>query len=237
MASRASSERSAVGWPGNHRQDPQVRPGKEPRLAGREATGRRSVGGHLAPLPARHPPVRQGDQPDRLRRVRRDRSRYRRPGPRVRNGLDQQERGSVEGCPAGRRSGSHGSGYRRRQASYQPGHEAVQGQSVGRFQPQPQEGRQADGPDQVDHRLRRVHRPARWHRWPGAPVRPVLARNRRRGRAQVQEGRRSGSRGTGHRRRQGTHLAGYQATVGRPVQQLHLGQRQGFAGQRRDQGR
>ncbi len=51
---------------------------EEPRLAGREAAGRRSVGRHLAPLPARHPPVRQGDQPDRLRRVRRDRSRHRR---------------------------------------------------------------------------------------------------------------------------------------------------------------
>ena len=39
-----------------------------------------------------------------------------------------------------------------------------------------QEGRQGQGPDQVDHRLRRVRRPAGRHRRPGAPVRPVLER-------------------------------------------------------------
>ena len=35
-------------------------------------------------------------------------------------------------------------------------------------------GDKVEGPDQVDHRLRRVHRPARRHRRPGAPVRPVV---------------------------------------------------------------
>ncbi len=35
-------------------------------------------------------------------------------------------------------------------------------------------GDKVQGPDQVDHRLRRVRRPARRHRRPGAPVRPVL---------------------------------------------------------------
>ena len=44
------------------------------------------------------------------------------------------------------------------------------------FAHQPQEGRQGEGPDQVDHRLRRVHRPAGRHRWPGAPVGSVVDR-------------------------------------------------------------
>ena len=58
MASCASPERSAVGWPGSHREDPQVRSGEEPRFAGHQATGRRSVGRHFASLPVGHAPVR-----------------------------------------------------------------------------------------------------------------------------------------------------------------------------------
>ena len=42
--------------------------------------------------PQRHAPVRQGHQHRRLRRVRRDRAGHRRPGARLRDGLDQQER-------------------------------------------------------------------------------------------------------------------------------------------------
>jgi small subunit ribosomal protein S1 len=49
------------------------------------------------PLPAGHAPVRQGHQHRRLRRVRRTRARHRRPGARLRNGLDQQERRSQQG--------------------------------------------------------------------------------------------------------------------------------------------
>ena len=48
--------------------------------------------GIVAPLPAGHAPVRQGHQPHRLRRVRRDRAGHRGPGARLRDGLDQQER-------------------------------------------------------------------------------------------------------------------------------------------------
>ena len=40
--------RSAVGWPGNHSQGPQVRSGEEPRFARRQAAGRRSVDRHLS---------------------------------------------------------------------------------------------------------------------------------------------------------------------------------------------
>ncbi len=48
------------------------------------------------------------------------------------------------------------------------------------FAHEQQARRQGQGPDQVDHRLRRVRRPARRHRRPGAPVRPVVERARRR---------------------------------------------------------
>jgi small subunit ribosomal protein S1 len=61
-------------------------------------------------------------------------------------------------------------------------------------------GDKVRGADQVDHRLRRVHRPARRHRRPGSPVRPVVVADRRRSHPQLQEGRRSRSRGAGHRR-------------------------------------
>ena len=77
------------------RQSPQVRPGEEPRLARHEAAGRRPVGRPVAPLPAGHAAVRQSHQPHRLRRVRRNRAGHRRPGARLRNGLDQQERAPV----------------------------------------------------------------------------------------------------------------------------------------------
>ena len=49
--------------------------------------------------------------------------------------------------------------------------------------------RQGQRPDQVDHRLRHVHRSAGRHRRPRAPVRHLLGRARRRSRAQLPEGR------------------------------------------------
>ena len=88
-------------------QDPQVRPREEPRLAGPEAARRRSVGGPRAPLSARHAPVRQGHEHRRLRRVRGNRGRRRRPGARLRNGLDQQERQSgARSCSSATKSKS-----------------------------------------------------------------------------------------------------------------------------------
>ena len=50
---------------------------------------------------------------------------------------------------------------------------------VGRLRDEPQEGRPRDRADQVDHRFRRVRRPARRHRRAGAPVRPVVVAARR----------------------------------------------------------
>ncbi len=41
-----------------------------------------------------------------------------------------------------------------------------------------QQGRPCHRQDQVDHRLRYLHRPGRRHRWSGAPVRHLLGRHR-----------------------------------------------------------
>jgi transcriptional accessory protein Tex/SPT6 len=71
---------------------------------GPQAARRRSLGRHFAPLSAGHAPVRQGHQPHRLRRLRRSRGGHRGPGARFRDGLDQQERASLQGG-AGRRRG------------------------------------------------------------------------------------------------------------------------------------
>ena len=90
----------------------QVRPRAQPRFARPQAAGRGSVGQHRASLPDRRPPVRQGLQRHRLRRVRRDRAGRRRPGARVRDGLDQQERQPVQGRAGRRRGRGHGAGRR-----------------------------------------------------------------------------------------------------------------------------
>jgi hypothetical protein len=88
----------------------QVRPRAQPRFARPEAARRGSVGQHRPSLPDRHARVRQGLQRHRLRLLRRDRAGRRRPGARVRDGLDQQERQPVQGRAGRRRSRSHGAG-------------------------------------------------------------------------------------------------------------------------------
>ena len=62
MAPCPSPVGSRDGWPGTDRQGPEVRRREEPRLAGSEAAGRRSVVRRCSPLPDQHPPVRQGHQ-------------------------------------------------------------------------------------------------------------------------------------------------------------------------------
>ena len=99
-------------------------------------------------------------------------------------------------------------------------------QSVGRFRHEPQEGRQGEGRHQVDHRLRHLHRPARRHRRPGAPVRPVLVGHRRGSHAELQEGRRGRGHGAVDRRREGAHFPRHQADGRRPLHQLHRHPRQ-----------
>ena len=133
----------------------------------------------------------------------------------------------VEGRAARRRGRGDGPRDRRGPPPHLARHEAVHAEPVGRVRHEPQEGRQGDGPDQVDHRLRRVHRPARRHRRPGAPVRPVVVAARRRSRAQLQEGRGGRGRGAVDRRRARAHLARHQAARRRPVHQLRRHARQG----------
>ena len=132
LAPCAPPERSGPGRPGTAGQGPEVRRREEPRLARHQAARRRPVARRLAPLPERHAPVRQGHQHRRLRRVRRDRAGHRRPGARLRDGLDQQERRPEQDRLARRRGRGHGPRDRRGQAPHQPRHEAVQGQPVGR---------------------------------------------------------------------------------------------------------
>jgi small subunit ribosomal protein S1 len=79
LAARQAPVGSAVGRRRSHREDPQVRPGEEPRLARHEAARRRPVGRPVAALSHRHSPLRQGDEHHRLRRVRRDRGGHRGP--------------------------------------------------------------------------------------------------------------------------------------------------------------
>ena len=126
--------------------------------------------------PTGTPPVRQGLQRHRLRLLRRDRAGRRRPGPRVRDGLDQQERQPGQGRAGRRRSRSHGAGRRRRASPHLARHQADARQSVGSVRRDPQEGRQGLRPDQVDHRLRHLHRPGRRHRRPGPSVRHLAGR-------------------------------------------------------------
>ena len=80
----------------------------------------------------------------------------------------------VEGRAARRRGRSHGARDRRGPPPHLARHEAVHAEPVGRVRHEPQEGRQGERPDQVDHRLRHLHRPAGRHRRPGAPVRPLV---------------------------------------------------------------
>ncbi len=126
---------------------------------------------------------------------------------------------------AGRRGRGHGARDRRGQAPHQPGHEAVQGEPVGRVLHHRAARRPRQGPGQVDHRLRRVRGSGRRHRRPGAPVRPVVERAGRSRGAQLQEGPGSRSHRAGRGRGTRAHLAGHQAARLRSVHQLHLGQR------------
>jgi predicted RNA-binding protein with RPS1 domain len=184
----APPERGRPGGPGADREGAEVRRREEPRLARHQAARRRPVARRQPPLPDRHAPLRQGHEHRRLRRVRRDRARHRGPRPRLRDGLDEQERRPVEGRHARRGGRGHGPRDRRGQAPHQPRHEAVQGEPVGGVQRQREARRQGQGPGQVDHRLRRLRRPVGGHRRPRPPVRPVVARAGRDRGPQLQEG-------------------------------------------------
>ena len=85
---------------------------------------------HRAPLPAGHAPVRQGHEHRRLRLLRGDRGGRRRPGPRVRDGLDQQERQPGQGRAHRRGSRGHGARHRRGAPPHLARHQAVQAEPV-----------------------------------------------------------------------------------------------------------
>ena len=132
LETRQASVRDCQRRRRNRRQGAQVRPRAQPRLAGSQAAGPGSVGRICAPLSGKHPPVRQGHQHRRLWLFRGNRRRCRGPGARLRDGLDQQERPSLQGGPPRRRSRGHGAGYRRGAPPHLAGHEAVPRQPLGR---------------------------------------------------------------------------------------------------------
>ena len=69
---------------------------------GPEAAGDQSLGDSARKVPGGHSCRRQGPQPDRLRRVHRDRRRHRRPGPRQQPELDQAREASFGSAEEGR---------------------------------------------------------------------------------------------------------------------------------------
>ena len=114
----------------DRRAHPQVRPRAPARQPGPQAARRRSVAEHRAPLSGDHAPVRQGHEHRRLRLLRGDRGGRRGPGARLRDGLDEQERQSVEGRPHRRGSRGHGARHRRGAPPHLARHQAVQAESV-----------------------------------------------------------------------------------------------------------
>jgi small subunit ribosomal protein S1 len=171
--------------------------------------------------PEQHPPVRQGHQHRRLRRVRRDRTRHRRPGARLRDGLDQQERRPAKVVTLGDEVEVMVLEIDEDKRRISLGMKQCKANPWEEFAARTQARRQGQGPDQVDHRLRRVRGPGGRHRRPGAPVRPVVERDRRSRRAQLQEGPGSRSHRAGRGRRARAHQPGHQAAGWRPVHQLH----------------
>ena len=88
-------------------------------------------------------------------------------------------------------------------------------------------GDKVAGSDQVDHRLRHLHRPAGQHRRPGAPVRHLLGPAGRRGGAQLPESPAGRSHGAVDRSGARAHIARHQAARQGPVLGLHRREPQG----------
>jgi small subunit ribosomal protein S1 len=161
LEARQASVGSGQGRRRDRSAHPEVRPRALARFARPQAAGRRSLGEHRPPLSAQHPRVRQGHEHRRLRRVRRDRGRRRGPGARLRDGLDQQERQPGQGRADRSGSRSHGPGRRRGAPPHQPRPQAVRRNPWKEFAENYNRGDKVVGPDQVDHRLRHLHRPRR----------------------------------------------------------------------------
>ena len=117
----------------------------------------------------------------------------------------------VQGRAARRRSRGDGAGDRRRPPAHLARDEAVHAQSVGRVRHEPQEGRQGERADQVDHRFRHLHRAAGRHRRARAPVRSVVGAAGRGSSSRLQEEPGGRDRRALDRRRARAHLARHQA--------------------------
>ena len=108
-----------------------VNPDRAPHFAGHAPTGVESLGQLARQIPGGHDGGRPRSQPDRLRRLHRDRRRHRRPGPRQQPELDQAREASFGSTEEGRSREGCGSGDRARQAPPVAGREAAAARCLG----------------------------------------------------------------------------------------------------------
>ena len=170
-------------------QDHQDQPRDPPHLARHEAAARRSVAGHRGEVSGRRPLQRPRHQHHRLRRLRRTRAGHRRPDPRLRNVVDQEEHASRQDRLD--LAGGRGAGARSRsgQAPHFARSQADHAQSVGSVRREVSGRLDGRRRGQEQDRVRPVPRPRRRRRRHGAPVRPRLEASGRAGHRQLQEGR------------------------------------------------
>ena len=145
LAARQSSERDRQCRRYREGADHPHQPGDPAHQPRHEAAAGRSVAGHRRQISGRLPLQGHGHQHHRLWRLRGARARRRRPDPRLRDELDQEEHPSRQDRldqPAGRSAGARG---RSRQASHLARPEADPGQSVGRIRRQPPDGHRIEG--------------------------------------------------------------------------------------------
>ncbi|CAA9335343.1 MAG: SSU ribosomal protein S1p, partial [uncultured Microvirga sp.] len=217
-------ERGRQHRPDGEGQDHQDQPRDAPHLAGHQAAPRRSVGGHRRPLSGRGQAEGPRHEHHRLRRVRGAGAGHRRPDPRVRDVLDQEERPPGQDrlhLPGGR--GGHPGG-RSGQAAHLARPQAGPAQPVGGLRRDPPRRLGGRGRGQEQDRVRPVHRPRRRRRRHGPPLRPRLEPAGRAGDRRLQEGRRGARPGARHRCREGAHLARHQAARRRPLRRCRRNQ-------------
>ncbi len=161
--------------------------------------------------------TRQGDEPDRLRRLRGARAGRRGPDPRQRDELDEEDQASVE--DAGDGSGGRVPGARGRcsRQAHQPGPQAARARSLVAVHRQVQAGRQDRRQGPLAHRLRRVRRHRGRRRRHGPQDGPVLDRQGQQPRRPVRQGRRCRGDHPVDQPRREEGQPGRQAALGRPL--------------------
>eukprot|EP01012_Entosiphon_sulcatum_P028104 TRINITY_DN3395_c0_g2_i7.p2 TRINITY_DN3395_c0_g2~~TRINITY_DN3395_c0_g2_i7.p2 ORF type:complete len:462 (-),score=60.55 TRINITY_DN3395_c0_g2_i7:95-1480(-) len=148
-----------------------VEPDKDPaHLARHEAARERSVGWRRRQVPGQREAVGPRDQHHRIWCVRRAGAGHRRPGPRLGDELDQEERAPGQDRLDLAGSRSRGARGGRREAPHLARPQAGPGQSVGSLRRCPPGRHRSRGRSQERHRVRPVHRPGQRRRRHGPHV-------------------------------------------------------------------